>query len=180
MPRHDRAAFSCGTPELDTYIHRYAGQDRRRDLAQCFVLLPRAGSAEIMGYYTLSGYAIEVTALPAELAGRLPSAILLPATLLGRMAIDKRRHGQGYGTLLLLHALRAALRASRQVASTGVVVDALTDDLIPFYARHGFVALSDRPRHLLAPMNRLRAMFPAEATGLADISDLITGAASDE
>jgi len=57
--RHDRAAFSCGTPRLDEYLQRYAAQNRKRDLAQCFVLTPRTGTAEIMGYYTLSGHAID-------------------------------------------------------------------------------------------------------------------------
>ena len=34
---HDRSAFSCGAPELDTYIRRLASQDMRRDVARVFV-----------------------------------------------------------------------------------------------------------------------------------------------
>ncbi len=172
--RHDRAAFSCGTPRLDEYLQRYAVQNRKRDLAQCFVLTPRAGTSEIMGYYTLSGHAIEVTALPSDLARRLPTGIPLPATLLGQMAVDTRYQGQGYGEKLVLHALRTALRATREVASIGVVVDALTDELVRFYAKPtlGFVELRDRPRHLTAPMNRIRAMFPDDAADVPDVFDL--------
>ncbi len=79
-PHHDRAAFSCGISALDDYIHRYVSQDRKRDLSQCFVLAPHAGRPEIMGYYTLSGYGIEISAMPPDLAKRLPATILLPAT----------------------------------------------------------------------------------------------------
>lgn len=174
---HDRAAFSCGTPDLDAYIWRYARQDARRDLSRCFVLVPHAGSREIIGYYTLSNYGIQITALPADLARRLPSNILLPATLLGRLAVDGRYQAYGYGKLLLVHALRAALRTAHRVASLGVVVDARTDDLVPFYTKRGFVALHDRPRHLIVPMNRIRAMFPDDVAGLPDVSDVIEAAA---
>jgi hypothetical protein len=27
---HDRAGFTCGIPELDEYLHRYAAQQRRK------------------------------------------------------------------------------------------------------------------------------------------------------
>lgn len=170
---HDRAAFSCGTPELDHYIQRYARQDGKRDLAQCFVLAPHAGSRECIGYYTLSSHGIEITALPPDLAQRLPSNILLPATLLGRLAVATPFQDKGYGTLLLLHALRSALGATRQIALIGVVVDALTDELAPFYTKRGFIELLDRPRHIIVPMNRLRAMFPEEAARIPDATDLI-------
>ncbi len=128
-----------------------------------------------MGYYTLSGHAIEVTALPPDLARRLPTGIPLPATLLGQMAVDMRYQGQGYGEKLVLHALRTALRATREVASIGVVVDALTDELVRFYAKPtlGFVELRDRSRHLTAPMNRIRAMFPDDTAEVPDVFDLI-------
>jgi len=173
--RHDRAAFSCGTPRLDESLQRYAAQNRKRDLAQCSVLTPRTGTAEIMGYYTLSGHAIEVTALPPDLARRLPIGIPLPATLLRQMAVDTRFQGQGYGEKLALHALHTALRATREVALIGVVVDALTDGLVRFYAKPklGFVELRDRPRHLIAPMNRIRAMFPDDTAEVPDVFDLI-------
>lgn len=175
---HNRAAFSCGTPELDDYIRRYARQNARRDLSQCFVLVSQAGDPDVMGYSTLSGYTVETTALPPPLAQRLPPNLLLPATLLGRMAVDMRYQGQGYGEKLVLHALRVALRAAHRVASIGVAVDALNDEVVTFYTKPklGFVVLLDRPRHLLIPMSRVRAMFPTEATGLEAVSDLIEDA----
>ena len=54
----------------------------------------------------------------------------------------------------------------------------MTDDLVPFYERRGFIALSDKPRHLLMPMNRIRALFPGEAQGMQDIVSMIREAAA--
>ncbi len=110
--RHDRAAFSRGTPRLDEYLQRYAAQNRKRDLAQCFVLTPRTGTAEIMGYYILSGHAIDdlrqrldaprVTRGRAEqerLAWPLPPALCSPLPTAGE-GLGVRvapRSGEGLG-----------------------------------------------------------------------------------
>src|SRR6185312_11770313 len=51
-PYHDRTAFSCGVPELDTYLKSRASQHVARRVANVFVLVPRMGDREIMGYYT--------------------------------------------------------------------------------------------------------------------------------
>jgi len=48
---HDRAAFSCGIPELDRYLRKQAGQDARRHIAAPFVIR-EPDSREVIGYYT--------------------------------------------------------------------------------------------------------------------------------
>ena len=50
--RHDRAAFSCGLPELDRYLARRAGQDVRRRIARVFVCTSE-GTNTVLGFYTL-------------------------------------------------------------------------------------------------------------------------------
>lgn len=69
--RHDRAAFSCGEPALDSYLQRQASQDIRRRVAQVFVALGDAPET-IAGYYSLSAASFERDALPPALAKRLP------------------------------------------------------------------------------------------------------------
>ncbi len=170
---HDRAAFSCGVPELDNYLKRQASQDHTRNLARTFVLVPTHGSHEIMGYYTLSSYSLTFDALPPELSRKLPNSIPLPATLLGRLALREDLRGQGLGRLLLLYAMREVVRATRTVASLGLVVDAMTDGLVAYYENNGFVAPRDRPRHLIAPITRMRDMFPEVAAGSADLATVV-------
>jgi len=94
---HDRADFSCGNASLDRYLKEQAGQDLRRACATAFVLVPKRGDSSILGYYTLSSYGIDVGDLPADVAKKLPRYPLIPATLLGRLAVDRRYQGQGIG-----------------------------------------------------------------------------------
>lgn len=165
---HDRAAFSCGEPSLDAYIHRQAGQDMKRDLAVCYVLCPH-DSSTIIGYYTLSAASVELTSLPPELAKKSGRYHVVPAVLLGRLAVDSRFAGQGMGAILLLHALRRALRAGIGVKL--VIVDALNQNAANFYEHHGFRRFQDSPQRLYMPLSTVRDIFPGEDL-LSDATDI--------
>jgi GNAT superfamily N-acetyltransferase len=156
---HNRTAFSCGVPSLDVYLRQQAGQDMRRDLAVCYVLHDR-GSAEIIGYYTLSATSIEPTALPPALAKRLGRYPVLPATLLGRLAVDARFTGQGMGGLLLLNAMRRTLHTG--IGSLAIVVDALDGRAATFYERFEFRRFEDNRLRLYLLMSKVRDIFPGE------------------
>jgi ribosomal protein S18 acetylase RimI-like enzyme len=156
--RHDRAAFSCGVASLDDYIRRQAGQDMRRDLAVCYVLCDPESSA-IIGYYTLSATAFEPTALPQDLTRRLPRYPVLPATLLGRLAVDSTFRGRGMGELLLVDAMLRTLHAG--IGTLAMVVDALDGGATAFYERFGFQRFEDAPERLYLPMATVRQLFAA-------------------
>jgi GNAT superfamily N-acetyltransferase len=154
--RHGRDGFCSGVPELDRYLLARASQDARRRVAAPFVLvLPPSQS--VVGYYTLSNATVLAAELPTEVTKRLPRYPLLPATLLGRLAVDERHRGAGLGTLLLLNALRRALRS--EVASMAVLVDAKDEGAAAFYRRHDFQHLPDHPRRMFLPMAEVAAMF---------------------
>jgi GNAT superfamily N-acetyltransferase len=154
--RHDRSRFRCGVEALDRYLRVQAGQDARRRVAAPYVLL-EPPSPMVIGFYTLSNTAIQATDLPAALVKRLPRYPLLAATLLGRLAVDILRRGEGLGTLLLLDALRRCLRS--ETASLAVVVDAKDEAAVAFYEGHDFLRLSDLPNRLFKPMREIEALF---------------------
>lgn len=156
---HDRAAFACGEPSLDTYLKRQASQDAKRDVAKTYVLSPTDDPASIVGYYTLSSFAMLLGELPEQVLRRLPRYERIPAVLVGRLARDQRFRGTGLGELLLMHALEQALRVSEQVGAHAVVVDALNDHAAAFYQRFGFIALEDDPRRLYLLMADVRTLF---------------------
>ena len=159
---HDRSAFHCGVSELDRYLHEQAGQDARRKVAAPFVLVDQEGS--IAGYYTLSAYAIRLGELPETVAKRLPRYPLLPATLLGRLAIGGSYRGQNLGRLLLMDALHRSWRNTSEVASVGVVVEALDESALAFYLHHEFQPLRDHPDKLFLAMATIeRAFKPTDA-----------------
>ncbi|MGO9274430.1 MAG: GNAT family N-acetyltransferase [Terriglobia bacterium] len=148
--RHHRAAFSCGVAALDIYLHKQAGQDARRRVAAVFVMT--ADGRMIAGYYTLSQYAIALDTVPDQIAKKLPKYPLVPATLLGRLAVSVAFRGQGLGEMLLMDALYRSLGGSRQLASVGVVVDAKEEAAAAFYRKYGFLELPQISKRLFLPM----------------------------
>jgi GNAT superfamily N-acetyltransferase len=156
--QHDREGFSCGVEPLDKYLKEQAGQDARRRVAAPFVLFESNGTV-VVGYYTLSALSIDVGTWPEDVARRLPRYPVVPATLLGRFAVDTRLQGRGMGEYLLLDVLRRALEASREVASIAVVVDAKDDVALAFYQHFGFIPLGDQPYRLFLPMKTIERLF---------------------
>ncbi|MCW5590033.1 MAG: GNAT family N-acetyltransferase [Legionellales bacterium] len=154
---HDKKSFSCGIDELDNYLYRQASQDERRSLAVVYVLHDNTDKI-IAGYYTLSSTAIELAALPEELSKKLPRYNVIPATLLGRLAIDAKYQGQQLGEVLLMDALDRSYNTSRKnVASYAVVVDAINDNAINFYTKYGFHPLTKNK--LFLPMKTIEKLL---------------------
>jgi predicted GNAT family N-acyltransferase len=154
---HDRTTFSCGVPELDRYFHTQASQDARRKVAAPFVMIDQ--TQQVLGYYTLSAYGIRLTELPADLAKKLPKYPLLPATLLGRLAVSQAHKGKKLGTPLLMDALYRSLKNTKQVASVGVVAEAIDDAAFDFYRHHEFLPLADHPSKLFIAMKTIEKAF---------------------
>jgi GNAT superfamily N-acetyltransferase len=156
---HDRVSFHSGVAELDRYFHHRAGQDARRKAAAPFVLLDQSGS--IAGYYTLSSYGIRLNELPEAIAKKLPRYPLLPATLLGRLAVDRSCRGLGLGRFLLMDASHRSWKNTVEVASIGVVVEALDGAARAFYLHHEFMELHGHPNKLFLAMATVERAFRA-------------------
>jgi len=155
---HDRAAFSCGVELLDRYLQQHASQDARNRVAAPFILRT-PGSPRIVAYYTLSAFAVQSTELPFEMRRRLPRYPQLPAVLLGRLAVDKRFGGQGWGKVLLLDALRRSFEQARQIAALVVIVDAVDDAVRTFYERYGFQRFVDHEYRLYLPIKTIEQLL---------------------
>ena len=158
---HDRSGFSCGVEALDRYLQSQAGQDARRRVAAPYVLL-EPPSPSVIGFYTLSNTSVQAAELPAAFIKKLPRYPVLPATLLGRLAVDVERRGSGLGTVLLLDALRRCLRS--ETASLAVMVDAKDEAAISFYERHEFLRLPDQANRLFKPMAEIEKLFGINRT----------------
>lgn len=155
---HDRTTFSSGVEALDTYLRRFAGQDVRKRVTNCFVAIEKE-SGLVAGFYTLSADSVSVKHLPEEVVKRLPRYPNVPAALIGRLAVDGRFRGQRLGEALLQDAADRALRADPVVFA--LVVDAKDKAAAEFYLRYGFQWLSRTQMSLFAPIasfeaNRLR------------------------
>lgn len=152
-PRHDRSQFRCGEPELDAYLQTKAAQDIRRKVAAVYVMVERRNPSLIIGYYTLSSFAVETALLPEDLQHRLPRYPLIPATLIGRLARDVRF--PGLGSQLLVDALKRISRHAQQIGSAAVIVDVKNEAVKKFYLRHGFMAFGGTSKRLFLPVKAI-------------------------
>jgi GNAT superfamily N-acetyltransferase len=80
----------------------------------------------------------------------------LPATLLSRLALDRRYQRQGLGSLLLVDAMSRSAMAGDAVGSVALVVDAETEAGERLYRAHGFLPLVDVPGRFFLPMATAR------------------------
>ncbi len=154
--KHDRAAFCCGVEPLDRYFRQQAKQDARKYVAAPFVLVEKH-SGIVAGYYTLSATSINTGELPIEIAKKLPKYPLLPATLLGRLAVDRNYRGKKLGEMLLMDALYRSLQ--NEIASTSVVVEAKDDLARSFYEHYNFIRFPNHPWRLFLPMTVIAELF---------------------
>ena len=151
---HERREFDCGIPSLNQYLLRSARQNQDKDMGRITVLV-EAGQTRVWGYYTLSAATIDFEEYPQS-AG-LPH-YPVPAVLLARLAVDTRRHGEGLGRDLLLHALNAARRSAESVAAAAVIVEAIDESAEAFYRKYGFDSLNKPGRHSYLTMRQVRML----------------------
>jgi ribosomal protein S18 acetylase RimI-like enzyme len=145
---HHRASFSSGVPELDRYFREFVSQDIKRRISNCFVALD--GEGDVAAYYTLAATSLPLTELPPEDIKRLPRYPLLPAGLIGRLAVDQRFRGRGLGSALIVNAIDRSMRA--EPAIFALVVDAKDETAVSFYRHLGFRRFVSQPMRLFLPI----------------------------
>lgn len=131
----NRSRFDCGRESLNQWFQRHAWTNHAAGISRTNVICD-AVTGEIAGYVTLSGAQIERAFLPKSQQRNKPDPV--PVTLLGQLAIHRDYQGQGHARSLLLFALRAALRASREIGSFGVITHPIDDQVRAFYDHWGF------------------------------------------
>lgn len=153
---HQKNTFTCGVKMLDDYIQKFARQDNKRHVAMVYVLSDDKEN-KIAGYYSLSSTSIELLNLPEFARKNLPPYPLLPATLLGRLAVDNHYQHKKIGKFLLLDALKRSFEVSQDVASFAVVVEAINESAANFYQKYGFTFL-EKNRYYL-PMKSIKEIY---------------------
>ena len=146
---HDRSQFVSGSEALDRYLREQASQDVKRRIATCFVAMAD-NAKNIAGYYTLAAASIALNTLAPVIAKKLPRYPVVPAALMGRLAVARQRQRQGLGGILLADALKRASRAELGVFA--MVVDAKDETAQRFYEHYGFQLLPGEGRRLCLPI----------------------------
>ncbi len=156
---HDRKHFSCGVERLDTYFREQATQDVKRRVSNCFAACGSAGA--VAGYYTFAATSFPLMELSDAEKKRLPRYPLLPAGLIGRLAVDLKFQGQRLGGALIMDAAARAARAAPAIFA--LIVDAKDQRAIGFYEHLGFQRFTSRPASLYLPI--ATALKAADSAG---------------
>lgn len=156
---HDREGFNCGVEALNSFLQKQARKEMERRAAVCYVLVDPDKPKEIIGYYSLNSTRVLLDQLPGDITKKLGRYPSVPATLVGRLAIDEKYQGQGVGGLLLRDALLFSAQKSTEIGSVAVIVDAKDEKAAAFYERYGFRRLSDDPLRLFMTMPTIEAAF---------------------
>lgn len=145
---------------MDSYLKIQARQEIKRKVTACYVLTDR-DEGTIIGYYTLSSTSIELESLPAPVAKKHPKYPLVPAILLGRLAIRVGSQGKGYGEYLLMDALNRSWEHSDKIGAAAVIVEAINENAAHFYQRYDFFQFPDQKSLLFIPMETIRNLIKA-------------------
>ncbi len=127
----------------------------RRRVASCFVVVDEGLTPR--GFYTLAATSVALVELPAALSKRLPRYPSLPATLLGRLAVDHRHRGERLGEQMLMDAFARSLRS--EIATYAIIVDAKDERAASFYKAYDFLPLTISERRLFLPMGEIARLF---------------------
>ena len=151
---HNRKAFDCGVTALNEYLQHIANQDQKRGLTRVYVL---AEQQQIIGYYSICAHSVPTDQLPAH--RKLGTYQEAPFLLLGRLAVDKRYQGQGYGDALIFHAFTITKDAAEKIGTLGIIVDAKDENAACFYEKFGFKPLSTSKNRLMLPFSAMNNLI---------------------
>jgi GNAT superfamily N-acetyltransferase len=148
--KHDRDAFDCGEPALNTFLKQHARKSHELGGAKTFLAVEDADGM-ILGFYSLSPASFEYARAP-EVIRRGLARYDVPCFRLARLAVDVRFQNRGLGGQLLLVAGRRCLKAAAEVVGVALLIDAKNDRVAQWYASYGALRLQDHSLTLVLPL----------------------------
>lgn len=132
-PDHDVAGFDSGEPSLDEWLRTRANRNQSEGSSRTWVVTV---DHEVVAFYASSAAVIMRRSATKRAARNQPDP--LPALLLGRLAVDRRFHGQGVGAALLKHFVLKSLEVAEITGVRVLLVHAKDQVAADFYAHFGF------------------------------------------
>jgi len=136
--------FTCGRPELDLYLKRYALMNQQSGSAATYVL--KEGAAAV-GYYSLAVGSVEHKSAPPRIVKGLAKHPI-PVMLLARLAVASKFQRQGRGKILLKDALIRTTQAGDIAGIRALLVHAQDDEARNWYLAQGLYPSPTDPLHL--------------------------------
>jgi GNAT superfamily N-acetyltransferase len=148
-------AFECGKPPLDEWLRAHA-LENEGSASRTYVMTARTGehAGSVVAYYTLAYGSVVRQEVPKAIRQGLPNPV--PVMVLGRLAVDKAHWGKGIGEALLREAMQRTAEASQIAGLRALIVHAIDDEAVGFYARYGFQLFPAGSRTMVLPVETLR------------------------
>jgi GNAT superfamily N-acetyltransferase len=144
-------SFDCGRPVLDDFLKQHLAKQQQNHVLRGYVIQtddPGQQSPEILGYYTLSGGCYTKAGMSNGRRKQVPYRDA-PCILLGRLAVDKRLAGNGFGAILVADAARRTYEAAQSVGVYALMAEAKDEEAAKFYEAMGFTKLATEDGRLI-------------------------------
>ena len=151
---HRLEGFGCGKQPLDDWLIVRALKSEAKS-ARTYVVRALAGAdaGRVIAYYTLATGSVAREAVPKKIRQGLPNPT--PVLLLARLAVDKRHSGRNIGPALLKDAMLRALEISRAAGVRAMIVHAIDEEAVGFYAKYGFQPFPAGTKTMFLPIETL-------------------------
>ena len=149
---HNLELFASGEYGLDQWLKGRALKNQATGASRTFVVCDQG---RVVAYYALASSAVTIDTAPGRFRRNMPNPI--PVVVLGRLAVDKSRQGQGLGRVLVRDAALRVIDAADTIGIRGMIVHALSDEAKDFYLKAGFDVSPLDPMLLMATLADLEA-----------------------
>lgn len=157
---YDTSSFSCGRPELDEFLKKHLARQHENHVLRAYFILSDDPVPMVMGYYTLSGGCFIKSGMSNARRKQVPYRDT-PCILLGRLAVDQRLAGNGFGSILVADAARRVYEAAQSVGVYAMMTEAKDAQAATFYEKLGFHKLATADQRLMYfyPTNALQEII---------------------
>lgn len=156
---HPVDQFSCGQPELDRFLQRYAWPNQQANASQTYLGL---SGEEVVGFHTLVVGQVAHEDAPERVVKGL-ARYPVPIMLLARLAVAVEWQGKKLGAGLLKDAMRRTLQAAEIGGIRAFATHAKDDAARGFYAHFGLVPSPTDPLHLFMLIKDVRHAISGSA-----------------
>ncbi len=157
---HDRSAFSCGFAPIDNFLKSSLSDQIKAGMVTAWIATA-GDDPTVLGFYTLGAMAVRANLGPKK--WQRVGVPDIPVIYIRAVAVHENSQGMGFGTALVIDAMKRCLEIADQVGAAAITLDVLQDDHFErrwkFYAELGFQPLedADNPHRVFIPMADVRA-----------------------
>lgn len=144
--------FDCGVPTLDEWLRKRALSNAASGATRTYVA---CDGSVVVGYYALAAGAVQAAAAPGRFRRNMPDPV--PVVVLGRLGVNRSKHGQGLGRALFGDAALRVLRAADIIGVRGMLVEAISEEAKAFYLALGMSVSPLSDMSLMVTLADLRA-----------------------